>query len=61
MSHYSGNIDDFGMDTISLAGPLEAKLKAVKAAGFTQIMLSAKDLVGHPDGLAAAVAAVRSS
>ena len=61
MSHYSGNIDDFGMDTISLAGPLEAKLKAVKDAGFTQIMLSAKDLVGHPDGLGAAVAAVRCS
>ena len=49
------------MDTISLAGPLEAKLKAVREAGFTQIMLAAKDLVGHPDGLDAAVAAVRSS
>ncbi len=61
MSHYSGNIDDFGMDTISLAGPLEAKLKAVRDAGFTQIMLSARDIVGHPDGLDAAVAAVRSS
>ena len=61
MSHYSGNIDDFGMDTISLAGPLEAKLKAVRDAGFTQIMLSARDIVGHPEGLDAAVAAVRSS
>ncbi len=61
MSHYSGNIDDFGMDTISLAGPLEAKLKAVREAGFTQIMLAAKDLVGHPDGMEAAVAAVRAS
>jgi len=61
MSHYSGNIDDFGMDTISLAGPLEAKLQAVRDAGFTQIMLAAKDLVGHPDGLDAAVAAVRAS
>ncbi|WP_332778444.1 sugar phosphate isomerase/epimerase family protein [Polaromonas sp.] len=61
MSHYSGNIDDFGMDTISLAGPLEAKLKAVREAGFTQIMLAARDLVGHPDGLEAAVAAVRAS
>ena len=61
MSHYSGNIDDFGMDTISLAGPLEAKLKAVREAGFTQIMLAARDLVGHPDGLDAAVAAVRAS
>jgi sugar phosphate isomerase/epimerase len=61
MSHYSGNIDDFGMDTISLAGPLEAKLKAVRSAGFSQIMLAAKDIVGHPDGLEAAVAAVRAS
>ncbi|MFI5448001.1 sugar phosphate isomerase/epimerase family protein [Polaromonas sp. UC242_47] len=61
MSHASGNIADFGMDTISLAGPLEAKLQAVRNAGFTQIMLAAKDLVGHPDGLAAAVAAVRAS
>ena len=61
MTHNSGNIDDFGMDTISLAGPLEAKLKAVREAGFTQIMLAAKDLVGHPDGMDAAVAAVRAS
>ena len=61
MSQYSGNIDDFGMDTISLAGPLEAKLQAVRDAGFTQIMLAARDLVGHPDGLEAAVAAVRAS
>ena len=61
MTHNSGNIDDFGMDTISLAGPLEAKLKAVREAGFTQIMLAARDLVGHPDGMEAAVAAVRAS
>jgi len=61
MSHHSGNIDDFGMDTISLAGPLEAKLKAVREAGFSQIMLAARDLVGHPDGMEAAVAAVRAS
>ncbi|MES2945525.1 MAG: sugar phosphate isomerase/epimerase family protein [Pseudomonadota bacterium] len=59
--HARGNIADFGMDTISLAGPLEAKLKAVREAGFTQIMLAAKDLVGHPEGLDAAVAAVRNS
>jgi sugar phosphate isomerase/epimerase len=58
---YSANIRDFGMDTISLAGPLEAKLKAVREAGFSQIMLSARDVVGHPDGLDAAVAAVRAS
>ena len=55
------NLDHFGMDTITLAGTLEGKLRAVRDAGFTQIMLSARDVVGHPDGEAAAVAAVRDS
>jgi sugar phosphate isomerase/epimerase len=55
------NIADFGMDTITLAGPLEARLKAVRAAGFSQIMLAARDIVGHPDGVEAAVRAVRAS
>jgi sugar phosphate isomerase/epimerase len=55
------NIDDFGMDTITLAGPLEAKLRAVKEGGFGQIMLAARDIVGHPQGLDAAVAAVKAS
>ncbi|MBU6436439.1 MAG: sugar phosphate isomerase/epimerase [Betaproteobacteria bacterium] len=55
------NLSNFGMDTITLAGPLEAKLRAVKTAGFTQIMLSARDLVGHPDGFDAAVQAVKLS
>jgi sugar phosphate isomerase/epimerase len=55
------NLDHFGMDTITLAGPLEAKLRAVKGAGFTQVMLNAADIVGHPGGEEAAVAAVRAS
>ena len=55
------NVADFGMDTITLAGPLEAKLQAVRAAGFTQIMLAARDIVGHPDGMDVAVQAVRDS
>src|SRR6185312_9706837 len=50
-----------GMDTITLAGPLEAKLRAVRDGGFTQIMLAARDIVGHPQGEAAAIAAVRAS
>ncbi|MDO8248526.1 MAG: sugar phosphate isomerase/epimerase [Rhodoferax sp.] len=54
-------LDGFGMDTISLAGPLEAKLAAMAEAGFTQVMLSARDIVGHPGGVPAAVAAVRAS
>lgn len=61
MSRLQGRVDDFGMDTISLAGPLEARLKAVQDAGFTQIMLSARDLVGHPGGLEAAIESVRAS
>ena len=55
------NLDHFGPDTITFAGSLEAKLKAVRAAGFTQIMLSAGDIVGHPEGELAAFAAVRAS
>jgi sugar phosphate isomerase/epimerase len=54
-------ISGFGMDTITLAGPLEAKLAAMKAAGFSQVMLKANDLVGHPGGLTAAVQAVKDS
>lgn len=61
MSQFTGTIDDFGMDTISLAGTLPAKLQAVRSAGFSQIMLSARDLVGHPEGVDAAVQAVRDS
>jgi sugar phosphate isomerase/epimerase len=54
-------LTDFGMDTITLAGPLEAKLHAMRAAGFTQVMLSARDVVGHPEGEATAIARVRAS
>lgn len=64
MAHNGANpqaITAFGMDTITLAGPLEAKLAAMAEAGFTQVMLKANDLVGHPGGLKAAVQAVRSS
>jgi 4-hydroxyphenylpyruvate dioxygenase len=57
----SSAIEGFGMDTISLAGPIEAKLAAMKAAGFSQVMLKANDLVGHPQGLDAAVQAVKAS
>jgi 2-keto-myo-inositol isomerase len=54
-------IADFGMDSISLAGPLAAKLRAIKEAGFSQVMLAARDLVGHADGWHAAVEEVKSS
>src|SRR6185436_19151180 len=55
------NIGDFGMDTISLAGTLPAKLDAVRDAGFSQIMLSARDVVSHAEGFDDAVRAVRRS
>src|SRR4030095_15132906 len=55
------NLDHFGLDTITFAGPLEAKLEATREAGFAQIMLNATDVVGHPGGEAAAVALVRAS
>lgn len=61
MNHSDGYFSDFGMDTISLAGPLEAKLAVISAAGFTQVMLAARDLVGHANGWRAAVAAVKAS
>jgi sugar phosphate isomerase/epimerase len=52
---------DFGMDTASLAGSLEVKLAAVGDAGFSQVMISAADVVGHPGGVAAGIRAVRAS
>ena len=54
-------IASFGMDTITLAGPLQAKLQAIKAAGFSQVMLKANDFVGHPQGFDAAVAEFKAS
>lgn len=61
MTQRSGNFDDFGMDTISLAGSLENKLKAMREAGFSQVMLKANDIVGHDGGVDAAVRAVKAS
>jgi sugar phosphate isomerase/epimerase len=61
MTQFHGNFDNFGMDTISLAGPLKAKLAAMRAAGFSQVMLLARDLVSHPEGWRAAVQEVKDS
>ena len=55
------NLEHFGMDTITLAGPLEGKLRAMRAAGFSQVMLNANDLAGHPGGPDAAIESVRAS
>jgi 2-keto-myo-inositol isomerase len=53
--------EQFGIDTITFSGSLKAKLDASRAAGFTQVMISAKDLSGHPDGVEAAIAEVKQS
>ena len=61
MDNTSRHFADFGMDTISLAGPLAAKLEAIREAGFTQVMLAARDLVGHAQGWRRAVDEVKAS
>jgi sugar phosphate isomerase/epimerase len=60
MSAFSSTAD-IGMDTISLSGTLPMKLAAIRAAGFTQVMISAKDLATHAEGIPAAIEAVRAS
>jgi len=60
-AHAEGNFADFGVDTVSFAGPLPGKLAAARAAGFTQAMLSARELVDHAQGQEAALQAVRAS
>jgi sugar phosphate isomerase/epimerase len=55
------NLSSFGMDTVSMTGGLAAKLHAACDAGFSQIMLWATDLAGHPDGVQEAVRLVRAS
>lgn len=55
------NLTHFGMDTVTLGGTLQTKLQASKAAGFTQIMLWAKDLVNHAGGIDDAIKLVRQS
>ena len=54
-------IRDFGMDTITLAGSLPNKLLAIREAGFSQVMLSARDLTQHHGGVDEAIACVRAS
>jgi len=54
-------LQDFGIDTITFNGPLETKLEAAQRAGFAQIMVNARDITGHPGGVAAAIGAIRNS
>jgi sugar phosphate isomerase/epimerase len=57
----AASIADIGMDTISLSGTLPMKLAAIRDAGFSQVMISAKDLATHAEGIPAAIEAVRNS
>src|SRR5207237_1249361 len=50
----------FAIDTVTLAGSLEEKLRATRAAGFGGIELWAKDVVSHAGGVSGAVPAVRA-
>jgi len=55
------NYNDIGIDTASLAGSLETRLAAAREAGFSQVMIAATDIVGHPAGVAGGMRAVRDS
>ena len=55
------NFAAFGMDTASLAGTLERKLDVISATGFSQVMISATDIVGYSKGSAAGARLVRDS
>lgn len=55
------NLSNFSMDPVALPGDLASKLREVRKAGFTQVMLWAKDLANHPGGFDAAVELVRDS
>ena len=55
------DLQRFAMNSNTLAGTLEEKLRAVKGAGFGAIVLSGGDLVGHPDGVEIAVELIGDS
>lgn len=61
MSQPTIALDRFGLNTITLAGPLERKLSCIRAAGFSGVELWPHDLVCHPAGVEDAVRLVRAS
>ncbi len=61
MNQFASHIADFGMDTITLTGSLPAKLRAVREAGFSQIMLLARDIISHEAGVDDAIRIVKNS
>jgi sugar phosphate isomerase/epimerase len=54
-------LDGFALDAASLAGPLEARLAAIRAGGFEQVVLGANDVAGEDGGTASVVAALRAT
>jgi sugar phosphate isomerase/epimerase len=61
MSRFAGYLDDFGIVTTTLAGPLGVKFDAIRSAGFSQVMLDARDVVNEVGGLESAARAVKAS
>ena len=55
----AGPWNDIGMDTVSLAGTLRSKLRAIREAGFTRVTVSAKDLAGNAEGVDCGVREIR--
>lgn len=55
------NRDCFGIDLACLAGSLDERLNAAEEAGFSQVMLWARDLSSYPDGYHEAVQRVQRS
>lgn len=55
------NRERFSIDLACMAGPLDERLAAAEAAGFTQVMLWARDLADHPQGYETAIRLVRDS
>jgi sugar phosphate isomerase/epimerase len=55
------DLSRFAIDTVTLAGPLEDKLRVIRDAGFGGVEIWAKDLVSHPGGVPGAIAAIRGS
>jgi sugar phosphate isomerase/epimerase len=51
----------FALHAASLAGPLEARLTAIRAGGFDQVVLGADDVATQAEGVAGAVAALRAT
>jgi sugar phosphate isomerase/epimerase len=51
----------FAIDTVTLSGTLEDKLRVTRDAGFGGVEIWAKDLTTHPGGVPGAVAAIRAS